>query len=101
MLNIASTETNCGRIDLAATILAEKSGEVLLDCKLILSNSHSLTIEIIEDVNTVDVDLSISTVESARTLLSSSTLWPKISHFKIDWIIVNDTGSGRVKIWPL
>jgi hypothetical protein len=84
------------RLALAAEILAEGSGVVVLDGVLALRYaSDKIQCEVISSGATPP-DIQ---VEAAKRLLQMATLRRVVDSDKCEWLLVDDYGTGTVELW--
>ena len=92
-----------GRQQLAIELLRSKQGVVLLDQRLALRpTEHGVLCEVITrlpESHRTDAALR-EEVENAQALLTASSLGPATKHVALQWLVVDDYGSGTVQVWP-
>ena len=95
-LHIKSDESG-GRLALAQELLATGQGVVVLDGVVALRPSgRELLCEVISDGSGTGF---ASEVASARELLARSTLGLSASTRKLQWLVVDDYGTGTQELW--
>jgi hypothetical protein len=95
-LHIKSDESG-GRLVLAQELLATGQGVVVLDGVVALRPSGSeLLCEVIADGSETDFG---SVVASARELLATSTLGRSATQRNLQWLVVDDYGTGTQELW--
>jgi hypothetical protein len=94
-LHLTSAEQG-PRLALAAEILAEGSGVVVLDGVLALRPaSDKIQCEVISSGTTPPH----AQVEAAKRLLLVATLGCLVDSHKCDWLLVDEYGTGTVELW--
>lgn len=91
------------RLALAASLLADCQGVVLLDRVLALRPTHSeILCEVIDPMPTAHrcAEEFKVLVENAGRLLAASKLGSMLPQKSLRWLVVEDCGTGTVELWP-
>lgn len=95
-------DSEVGRLRLAAQVLAEATGVVVLDGCLALRPARGVLLcEVIDSASAVhrcDHEYEVM-VENARRALDASPLFPMLPAMPRRWVVVEDYGTGTVEQW--
>jgi hypothetical protein len=95
-LHIESSEAG-QRLHLAVDLLGHARGVIVIDDLLALrAGSQRITCEVIVR-GSAEPQLQI---ENAQTLLNGSTIGKHLQSWNLEWIAVEDYGTGTAQVWP-
>ena len=90
------------RLELAAQLLRERAGVVLLEGSLALRPSgREIVCEVIDPAPSAHrcaFEYEVL-VENARRLLESSSLHERLPDRRRQWVVVEDLGTGTAEVW--
>jgi hypothetical protein len=85
------------RLQLAIDLLEQAQGAIVIDNRLALrAGPRGITCEVIVR-GSAEPQLQ---VESAKVILNGSAIGKHLHAWKLEWIAVEDYGTGTVQLWP-
>ena len=91
------------RVSTAASLLREAKATVLVEDWVALRpiDSDALTVEVIDRTETSDDAARYERlIVQAKGLLADSLFACLVDGMRLDWLVVQDYGTGTIQVWP-